>query len=85
MAGSSQDLQVLHTYIMGDFNVVLGANERSSSMVTHGPPVEEFQNFITQNDLTDVEVVGIKYTWATRCNNSFMATRLDRALVNQNF
>lgn len=81
----SQELQASHTCIMGDFNVVLGAHERSSGMVTHGPPIEEFQNFITQNDLTDVEAVGNKYTWATRRNNIFMAARLDRALVNHNF
>lgn len=52
------DLQESNICIMGDFNVVLGAHERSSGMITHGPSLEEFQNFITQNDLVDVEAVG---------------------------
>lgn len=81
----SHDLLDSHTCIMGDFNIVLGAHERSSGMLTHGLPVEEFQHFITQNDLIDVEAVGNKYTWATRHRNTFMAARLDRALVTQNF
>lgn len=76
------DLQDSHICIMGDFNLVLGAHERSSGMITHGPPVEEFQNFITQNDIIDIEAVGNKYTWATRRNNNFMAARLDRVLVS---
>lgn len=71
--------------VMGDFNIVLGAHERSSGMISHSLPVEEFQNFITQKDLIDIEAVGNKYTWATRCINNFMAAHLDRALVSQDF
>lgn len=71
--------------VIGDFNVVLGAHERSSGHLTHATPPEEFRDFISQCDLFDIEGTGNKYTWATRRNNSFMAARLDRALANQGF
>lgn len=74
-----------NTCILGDFNIVLGAHERSSGHITHTAPSEDFNNFISQRDLFDVEGTGNKYTWATRQNGIYMAARLDRALATQGF
>lgn len=69
----------------GDFNVVLGAHERSSGIIGHASSTMEFQNFISDKDLFDIEGVGNRFTWATRRNDSYMAARLDRALASQDF
>lgn len=42
---------------MEDFNIVLRAHEHSFGIPSHGLPSEEFQNFIEQKDLFDIEVL----------------------------
>lgn len=69
--------------IMGDFNVVLGAHERSSGTIGHASSITEFQNFISDKDLFNIEGVGNGFTWATCRNGEYMAARLDRALASQ--
>lgn len=71
--------------IMGDFNVVLGAHERSTGVLTQSAPTEEFRDFISAKDLYDIDVVGSRFTWSTRRNGGFTAARLDRALASQGF
>lgn len=70
---------------MGDFNVVLGAHECSSGILTHSLPSEDFQRFIEQKDLFDLVAVGNKFTWSTRRTNNFVAARIDRAITSQDF
>lgn len=67
--------------IIGDFNVVLGAHERSSGIIGHAASTTEFQNFISDKDLFDIEGVGNNFTWATRRNGSYLVACLDRALA----
>ncbi|KAL8480368.1 hypothetical protein ACS0TY_026537 [Phlomoides rotata] len=71
---------------MGDFNVVLGVHERSQGAGNPTRPSLEFQAFIDEAQLHDVEVVGLHFTWTTRrSNHGYMATGLDRVLVNNKF
>lgn len=67
---------------MGDFNVVLGALERSSGIISHASPTTDFQNFISDMDLFDIEGVGNRFTWATRKNDGYITACLDRALAS---
>lgn len=59
--------------IMGDFNVVLGAHYRSSWVLSHALPTEEFREFISSRDLFDIEIVVNKYTWSRRLASTFIA------------
>ncbi|KAL8492490.1 hypothetical protein ACS0TY_023895 [Phlomoides rotata] len=72
--------------IMGDFNVVLGAHERSR--VAHNPsrPSQEFRTFLDNAHLHDIDTAGPQFTWVTRrSNHGYMAARLNRVLVNDEF
>lgn len=51
--------------VIGDFNVVLGAYERSSDFLAHAAPSDDFREFISQRDLFDIEGIKNKYTWVT--------------------
>ncbi|KAL8487914.1 hypothetical protein ACS0TY_024272 [Phlomoides rotata] len=72
--------------VMGDFNVVLGAHERSRGARNPARPTQEFMAFMEEAKLHDVDTSGPQFTWVTRrTNHSYMAARLDRVLVNDGF
>ncbi|KAL8507343.1 hypothetical protein ACS0TY_018040 [Phlomoides rotata] len=71
---------------MGDFNVVLGAHERSRGAGNPTRPSQEFRAFLDEAHLHDMDTVGSQFTWVTRQSNlGYMAARLDRVLVNDDF
>ncbi|KAL8514554.1 hypothetical protein ACS0TY_013592 [Phlomoides rotata] len=72
--------------IMGDFNVVLGAHERSRGAQNPAHPSKEFRAFLDEVQLHDMETSGPQFTWVTRrSNHGYMAARIDRVLVNDGF
>ncbi|KAL8463005.1 hypothetical protein ACS0TY_033857 [Phlomoides rotata] len=73
-------------YIMGDFNVVFGAYERSRGAGNPALPSQEFMAFLDEAHLHDMEASGPQFTWVTRhSNHGYMAAHLDRVLVNDEF
>lgn len=71
---------------MGDFNIVLGAQEYTSNSPSHNLAVDKFRSFISSIDLFDIEPSGNPYTWSIRCSPAgYMAAHLDCALANQGF
>ncbi|KAL8535234.1 hypothetical protein ACS0TY_011018 [Phlomoides rotata] len=72
--------------IMGDFNVVLGAHERSRGAGNPTRPSQEFHNFLDEAHLHDMDTACPQFTWVTRRSNlGYMVARLDRVLVNDDF
>ncbi|KAL8524003.1 hypothetical protein ACS0TY_013820 [Phlomoides rotata] len=71
---------------MGDFNVVLGAHERSRGARNPARPSQEFMAFLDEAHLHDMDTAGPQFTWVTRrSNHGYMAARLDRVLANDDF
>ncbi|KAL8480480.1 hypothetical protein ACS0TY_027135 [Phlomoides rotata] len=71
---------------MGDFNMVLGAHERSRGARNPARPSQEFMPFLDEAHLDDMDTSGPQFTWVTRrSNHGYMAARLDRVLVNDEF
>ncbi|XP_071912323.1 uncharacterized protein [Coffea arabica] len=73
----------LPTVLVGDFNVVVTAEEKKGRRPFTPSEGEDFLNLIEHSELCDVGFSGSKYTW---CNNRFGRSRvwkrLDRLLVN---
>ncbi|KAL8480341.1 hypothetical protein ACS0TY_027037 [Phlomoides rotata] len=71
---------------MGDFNVVLGAHERSRGARNPARPTQDFMAFLDETHLHDMDTTGSQFTWVTRrSNHGYMAAHLDRVLVNDEF
>ncbi|KAL8488067.1 hypothetical protein ACS0TY_024375 [Phlomoides rotata] len=72
--------------VLADFNVVLGAHERSRGVGNPTRPSQEFRTFLDEARLHDMDTAGPQFTWVTRHSNmGYMAPRLDRVLVNDDF
>ncbi|KAL8480422.1 hypothetical protein ACS0TY_027088 [Phlomoides rotata] len=72
--------------IMRDFNVVLGAHERSRGARNPARPLQEFMTFLDEAHLYDMDTSGPQFTWVTRrSNHGYMDAHLDRVLVNDEF
>ncbi|OVA03139.1 hypothetical protein BVC80_8383g2 [Macleaya cordata] len=67
----------------GDFNVVSNLTERLGGRLALNQSIEDFNEFIDNNELVDGGFIGSKYTW---CNNQQGSrriwARLDRVLIN---
>lgn len=80
------NIQSPRIYILGDFNVVLCAHERTSDTPINNLESEEFQAFIATMYLFDVDSNGNQFTWSIRCSpTGVTASRLDRVLAHKNF
>lgn len=71
------------TIILGDFNVILKAEDKLGGNPFQYQEEAEFQDFIFSNSLIDLGFLGSPYTW---CNNRFgtarIYKRLNRGLIN---
>ena len=67
---------------MGDFNTFLQPFESNRSMPRRRAPIEEFQSFISELGLTDLNFQGPVYTWWDGNVSSPVMRKLDRVLVN---
>ncbi|KAF7121272.1 hypothetical protein RHSIM_Rhsim13G0210000 [Rhododendron simsii] len=69
--------------IAGDFNDILFNEEKSGGRDKEGWEMQDFRNFIDDNDLIDVGYVGYPFTWNNkRGGRDNIRMRLDRAVVN---
>nr|XP_027083597.1 uncharacterized protein LOC113705891 [Coffea arabica] len=70
--------------VLGDFNVIIGANEKKRGRPFCARESESFLGFIEDAELTDLGFTGSQFTW---CNNRWSRARvwkrLDRVFVNQ--
>ncbi|KAL8513603.1 hypothetical protein ACS0TY_012905 [Phlomoides rotata] len=70
----------------GDFNAVLGAQERISARAPNPISCSDFRAFIDLVQLFEIEAVGSPFTWATRRSSlSFIASKLDCVLAHTEF
>lgn len=78
-------LPAIPLLLVGDFNSVLGAHERSS-----GSPrpmeVQEFSAFINSGSFIEPACSGNYFTWSNkRFTNGYLETRIDRVLASVSF
>ncbi|MCI33103.1 endonuclease/exonuclease/phosphatase family protein, partial [Trifolium medium] len=73
--------------VLGDFNAVLHSDERRglNQHNPSSPPAEiaEFRDFVVNMDLTDIPVLGRKFTWFH--SNGITMSRIDRVLVSDDW
>ncbi|XP_026399709.1 uncharacterized protein LOC113295593 [Papaver somniferum] len=68
---------------MGDFNCILRHNEKKGGLVTRTSVINDFSDWMDDNNLFEADALGRKYT----CTNSQSSThriisKLDRAIIN---
>lgn len=67
----------------GDFNVILGAHERLSSVSPSHIACQEFQEVIDNCELMQIPTHSTNFTWATRwAHRGLVACCINRALAN---
>ncbi|XP_057808540.1 uncharacterized protein LOC131023021 [Salvia miltiorrhiza] len=72
--------------VLGDFNAVKGAHERSSNCRPNITSCEEFGAFINALGCIESPVIGLKYTWSgRRFMPSHVESKLDRAFYSDSF
>ncbi|KAJ3708440.1 hypothetical protein LUZ61_012145 [Rhynchospora tenuis] len=68
--------------VMGDFNEILGSNEKFGGSSRTKPHTVDFQNFLYDSGLVDVGYKGPAFTWTNKRHVSeAIYQRLDRVLV----
>nr|XP_009597573.1 uncharacterized protein LOC104093526 [Nicotiana tomentosiformis] len=67
--------------IMGDFNTILGAEDRVHGREVQDHETKDFRALMEDCSLTELPTVGKSYTWT----NSHVYSRIDRAIVNDNW
>ena len=71
--------------VLGDFNAVLGAHEKTGRAPALGP-CTDFRSFIDDCLFSEVISHGAKFTWTNwRHGNARVDSKLDRALANFHF
>ncbi|KAL8456445.1 hypothetical protein ACS0TY_034597 [Phlomoides rotata] len=80
------DFHCSNLCLVRDFNAVLGAHKRISSRAPNSVSCADFQNFIEQEVLFEIEAAGTNYTWASRrSGQGFIASKLDIILAHDSF
>ncbi|XP_027169490.1 uncharacterized protein LOC113769223 [Coffea eugenioides] len=78
--------QGMPAIFLGDFNVIVGANEKKGGRPFRARESEPFLSFMEGAELTDLGFSGSQFTW---CNNRWGRAMvwkcLDRVLVNQDW
>ncbi|XP_059437358.1 uncharacterized protein LOC132170396 [Corylus avellana] len=72
--------------LLGDFNSILSASEKSGGRVFGSSSHNDFVDFVNYNALVDLGFVGNKFTWSNcRIGRANIRERLDRGLANQSW
>ena len=72
--------------VMGDFNAILGNDDRMGGMDGFGSSTEAFNHCVNHCCLSDLNYFGCKFTWTNnQMGNARVWRRLDRALVDTNW
>lgn len=71
-----------NTFCMGDFNSPLYPLEKIGGMIDFNDSMKDLASFININDLLDMEMHGVKFTWSNnRKGVDLIQVKLDRLLV----
>ncbi|KAH7846917.1 hypothetical protein Vadar_019661 [Vaccinium darrowii] len=69
--------------MVGDFNCILSNEEKDGGQDKETWELNDFRNFIDNNDLIDIGFVGFPFTWNNKRHGwANIRQRLDRAIVN---
>ncbi|KAL8456290.1 hypothetical protein ACS0TY_034487 [Phlomoides rotata] len=72
--------------LVGDFDVVLRSHERISSRAPNSVSCADFQSFIEQEGLLEVEAAGANFTWVSRrSGQGLVVSKLDRVFAHKCF
>ena len=67
---------------MGAFNLPLYPSEKVGGMIDFNDSMKDLANFINNNDLMDMDMHGVKFTWSNnRKGVDLIQVKLDRLLV----
>ncbi|XP_072071864.1 uncharacterized protein [Arachis hypogaea] len=68
--------------VMGDFNAITSQSEKEGNGLKSATSISDFNNFIDDNDLVDIGMIGWPFTWTNRRQGAdLVKERLDRGLV----
>ena len=71
-----------NTFCMGDFNSPLYPSEKIRGMIDFNDSMMDLVSLINNNDLLDMEMDGVKFTWSNnRKGIDLIQVKLDRLLV----
>ena len=80
------NLQADKLLLVGDFNIILGAHERTGFGSHRRVAMQDFRNFLDEADLLPVSTTGLFYTWANRHRDgTYFESKLDRAVATESF
>ncbi|XP_026399721.1 uncharacterized protein LOC113295604 [Papaver somniferum] len=69
--------------VMGDFNCVLRLDEKKGGLEPRTSVINEFSDWMDDNDLFEADSLGTKFTWSNRqSGSSRIISKLDRAVIN---
>ncbi|GKG10907.1 RNA-directed DNA polymerase, eukaryota, reverse transcriptase zinc-binding domain protein, partial [Tanacetum coccineum] len=72
--------------ILSDFNATLDPSEKSSSGSKVTTSINDFRECVTDIDMEDIDMSGLKFTWNKRLGKSGgLLKKLDRVMVNPDF
>lgn len=81
-----QSLPSLPLLLVGDFNSVLGAHERSNGSSPARIEIQEFTDFINNGNLLEPASSGCFFTWSNHhFTHGYMESRIDRVLATNSF
>ncbi|XP_072074331.1 uncharacterized protein [Arachis hypogaea] len=70
--------------VAGDFNAIASPNEKEGGGEKYPTSIANFNYFIGENMLVDLEMVGRRYTWSNRrSGEELIQERLDRFLASE--
>lgn len=78
-------LRHLNICFISDLNAIIGSHEQIGQTSLHKLSCEEFSKFISEAGLIDLETSGPFFTWRSCHTGPILSSRLDMALVSDNF
>ena len=68
--------------MMGDFNELLGNNEKRGGRIRPEASFQDFRRMVRTCDFTDLKIIGDRFSWAGRRGDHFVTCCLDRTMAN---
>lgn len=70
--------------VVGDFNISLYPSEKRGGVEGFFDGMQDFVDFVHNNELMDVELKKFRLTWTNgRCRAAHIQAKLDRVLISQ--
>ncbi|XP_026448285.1 uncharacterized protein LOC113348651 [Papaver somniferum] len=69
--------------VIGDFNCILRLNEKKGGLEIRSSVIDDFKDWMDDNDLFESDSLGSKFTWCNRQSGTRRSiSKLDRAIIN---